>query len=124
MSFTPIERAVLTWFATHSADSNLQAQIAAATPGGREETPAGFFTDLVLPVDFDVSRVKVDESQIALEGCALLAPELDPCATCLLHTKGGRIVSLEVYAVGDGHPLKVSKFRIDGEQGNFIDLRH
>jgi hypothetical protein len=123
MSFTPVEKAVLRWFATHTADSNLQAQIAAAVPGKREETPIGFFTQLVLPSDFDVAGAPADGSQIALQGCALLAPELDPCATCLLHIEGGRVASLEVYAVADGHPLRVSTFRVEGEEDNYVDLR-
>jgi len=123
MSFTSVEEAVLTWIATHTADANLQAQIAAVVPGKREETSIGFFTELVLPSDFDVAGLPADGSKIALQGCALLAPELDPCATCLLHTDGGRVVSLEVYAVADGHPLRVSAFSVEGEDDNYVDLR-
>jgi hypothetical protein len=124
MSFTPVEGAILTWFATHSADARLQAQIAAAAPGVRDRTPIGFFTELILPPQLNGQEFAAAESQIALEGCGLFAPELDPFATCVLHTQGGRIVSLEVYAVSEGHPLSVSSFEVRDVPGNIIDLRN
>lgn len=124
MNFTPTERAILNWFARHSADANLSAQISVAFPGKRERTSIGFFTELLLPLEFQSSLGVPTEAQIALEACGLFAPELDPFAGCLVHTRGGRISSLEVYAVGEGHPLCISTFEVRDVQGNIVDCRH
>jgi hypothetical protein len=123
MSFTAAERAILDWFAEHSADAKLRAQIAAATPGEREVTSVGFFTELLLPPESAEAECSLGEGQVALEGCALLAPELDPMANCLLHTRNGKIGSLEVYAVADGHPLHITSFQVTHVHGNMVDLR-
>ena len=123
MNFTPAEMAILAWFAEHSRDESLRAQIAVATAGTRETTSAGFFTQLLLPSGFELTESAVGETQAALGGCGLFAPELDPFADCLLHTRGGRLVSLEVYAVAEGHPLSVSSFKVRDVRGNTVDLR-
>lgn len=123
MNFTPAESAILAWFAEHSRDESLRAQISAARAGERETTSIGFLTQLLLPPEFDLPENAADESQLALEGCGLFAPELDPFADCLLHTRGGRIVSLEVHAVAEGHPLSVSSFEVREVRSNAVDLR-
>ena len=123
MSFSASERAILDWFADHSSDEELRAQIAAVVPGEREVTSVGFFTELLLPPELAGAKSSVDASQLGLEGCALLAPELDPMASCLLHVRDGKIVSLEVYAVADGHPLRITSFQVTDVHSNAVDLR-
>ena len=122
MSFTAAESDILAWFARNSRDPNLRAQIAAACPGNRDVTSVGFFTELLLPPRFELVEHAVDEQQIALEGCGLFAPELNPFASCLLHTRGGKIVSLEVYSVAQGHPSSVSSFEVRDVHGSHYHL--
>ena len=118
-----IERAVLEWYASHCSDPALVAQVRSAIPGEREITSIGFFTKLLLPEGIAPLSIGSND-QIAFQGCAVFASELDPYADCILHTVGGRISSLEVYAVADGHPLRVSAFEVRGVEGNFVDMRH
>lgn len=117
-----IERAVLDWFAQHCADPALVAQIRSAVAGEREVTSIGIFTELVVPESL-VSFPVPSQDGLAFEGCALYAAELEPHADCILHTQGGRLSSLEIYAVGDGHPLDVTAFEVRSVAINFVDLR-
>jgi hypothetical protein len=117
-----IETAVLNWYADHCGDPALVAQIRSAVPGKRDVTSIGFFTTLLIP-DAVPQFSTSSRDGVAFQGCALFAPELAPYADCILHSVGGRISSLEVYAVGDGHPLRVSRVEVRGVEGNFVDMR-
>ena len=90
--------------------------------GEREVTPAGFFRTLLVP-QYVPSFTASSKDGEAFDGCGVFAPELDPYADCMLHSRAGRLVSLEIYAVGDGHPLDVTEFRVEPVQINEVDLR-
>jgi hypothetical protein len=122
MNLTAIEKSILDWFAYHNSDPQLCTQLELASVGSRETTLLGFFTELVLPAELLPFTFSVADEQKTVQGCGLFSPELDPYAECLLHTKAGKIVSLEVYAVAEGHPLSVSSFEIKEISINTIDL--
>jgi hypothetical protein len=117
-----IEQAVLDWYATHCDDPALAEQVRNAVPGKREITSAGFFTTLVVPEGMAPFPTGPTD-QIAFQGCGLFAPELEPYADCILHSESGRISSIEIYAVADGHPLRVSVFEVRGIEINLVDMR-
>jgi hypothetical protein len=122
MNLTAIEKSILDWFAYHNSSPQLCIQLELASAGSRETTPLGFFTELVLPAELLPFTFPMAEEQMTIQGCGLFAPELDPYAECLLHTKAGKIVSLEVYAVAEGHPLSVSTFEIKEISINMIGV--
>ena len=117
-----IERAVLRWFSTHCRNSLIAEQIRTAELGEREVTSAGFFRTLLVP-QYVPSFTTSSRDGHAFDGCGVFAPELNPYAACILHSRAGRLDSLEVYAVGDGHPLDVTEFRVEPVEINEVDLR-
>lgn len=121
MNLTAIEKSILDWFVLHNDDPKLLTQLELASAGSRETTSLGFFTELVLPAELQPFAFSEIDEQMTLQGCGLFAPQLDPYAECLLHTKAGKIVSLEVYAVAEGHPSLVSAFKIKRISVNMID---
>jgi len=123
MSPEEIERAILDWFADHCSNQTLAAQIRSAVPGEREVTNVGFFTALLIPESIAPFAARPSDG-VAFEGCGLFAPELEPYADCILHSVKGRISSLEVCAIAEGHPLQVTSFEVRGVESNFVDLRH
>ena len=117
-----IEHAVLQWFLEHCGNELVAAQIRSAELGEREVTSAGFFRTIVVP-DQVAPFPSAATDGVAFDGCGLFAAELDPYAACILHTRAGRLESLEVYAVSDGHPLDVTDFEVRSVEINRIDLR-
>jgi hypothetical protein len=118
MKFDPVEQAILDWFSKNCGSSELGALLAAANPGSREVTPIGFFTEII------VSGMSASAGEnIAYSGCCLVAPELEIYADCILHTVSDFPCSLEVYAIGDGHPLSVSSFEVRDINVNIVDER-
>lgn len=115
-----LDRAIIEWYRHRIDDPRLRAQLAWCTTGSREITSAGFFTDLETSLDLAPS---LDVAKRAYTGCTLFAPELEIYAWCILHTTLGRIDSLEVMAVGSGHPLEVSAFELHEVPETIIDLR-
>lgn len=118
MKFNPIEQAILDWFIKNCGNSELSALLAAADPGSHEITPIGFFTEII------ISGISTSEGEnIVYSGCGLFAPELEIYADCILHTVSDFPRSLEVYAIGDGHPLSVSSFEVRAISENIVDDR-
>jgi hypothetical protein len=114
-----IAAAVAEWFRLHVDDPQIRSQLALCTIGDLEVTSVGFFAQL----DSSAKDASPDRSQRAYTGCGLFAPELEIFAHCILHTFDGRVSSLELLAVGSGHPLKVSSFELREVEENVIDLR-
>ncbi len=116
MKFDPVEQAILDWFIKNYGNSELSTLLAAAVPGSREITPNGFFTEIIIS---GISTSTGDN--IAYSGCGLFAPELEIYADCILHTVSDFPRSLEVYAIGEGHPLLVSSIEVRAIGENIID---
>lgn len=119
MKFDPVEQAILDWFSKNCGSTELGALLAAAKPGSREVTSIGFFTEIIIP---GISAPAGEN--IAYSGCGLFAPELEIYADCILHTVSDFPRSLEVYAIGDGHPLSVSSFEVRATSENTVDDSH
>jgi hypothetical protein len=117
-----IERAVLQWFATHCDNEFVAAQIRSAELGEREVTSAGFLRTISVPENVPSFPASSNDG-LAFDGCGVFAAELNPYADCILHSQRGRLVSLEVYAVSDGHPLNVTEFEVKPVQVNYVYLR-
>lgn len=113
-----IESAVLCWFAT--AYPELAKQLSKASVSSRELSPIGFFSKLDLPAS--VAIVSLPGNRF-YDGCAVYASSLELFADCILHLKEGRADSLEIYAVGDGHPAEANLFEIREIVSNYVDLR-
>jgi hypothetical protein len=120
MDAAGLELAIIEWFRHRIKDPQLRAQLAWCSVGQREITSGGFFAELLTSTD---SAPSLDVTQRAYTGCGLFAPELEIHADCILHTIEGRIRSLEVLAIGEGHPLKISTFQLREVPENNIDLR-
>ena len=115
MQPTPIEAAVLKWFAEHAPE--LAAQIGVATISSRECTPCGVFSR------FADSREETN-CNVVFDGCGAFDTNGDLLADCLLHTSDGEICYLEIMGIGDIHPQDLEQFEIHALSSNVIDLRH
>jgi hypothetical protein len=119
MKLTAMERAIIDWFQSQIADAGIRAQLTDCDVVSRDVTSGGFFAELSTTHPGEPRP----SGNIAFSGCGVFAPELENFAHCTLHTTNGRVSSLEVLSVGDGHPLRVSEFEVREVAENFVDLR-
>ena len=119
MPIPEINRAALAWFAR--TYPGLAPQIDAASISGHEHTSAGFFSKLHVPQSVP-GIVDPTLGNIAFDGCAVFASNLEPYAECILHIASGRLSSLEVVSVGSGHPAESETFEVRGIEINRVAL--
>ncbi len=120
MKPTALEQAILEWFVVAYPNAVLAEQVAQCEVAEREESSIGFFTSFEVPERGSKLVSEEGESSFVCNECGLFASELEMHADCLLHVRQGRIDYLEVYAIGEGHPLQVTTFELRALPMNYI----
>ena len=114
--FTELETAVLNWMAENINVPHLAEQIRASTATAREYTNIGFFISLFVPLD-----VPAIEAKSPITGPTIMSPGIEyDGGTLIFLDKGGRIMTLELYAYGNRFDEKVTDFTLKAYDG--IDL--
>ena len=106
IEFTPLERAIVEWFAEHSDDPVLSAKLTASAPSARKYTGHGYFVDLVRT---EGTRVSDGDP---VPGPHIVSSALPDGAGTVLFLVDGHPDMLEIFAYGEGFPEELPDFRL------------
>lgn len=106
MDFTPLERAIIQWFAENSDDLALRTKLASATPSARKYTGHGYFVDLART---EGQRVNDGDP---VPGPHIVSSALPHGAGTVLFLAEGHPDMLEIFTYGNGFPQALPDFRL------------
>lgn len=106
-----LDRDILDWIASHTADDNLSAQIRVAQVARRDFMRTGFFVYFKPASDLEEVAHSVRPS------CPrVVSRELMDGAGCTLFLRNGRLHYLEIYARGGFLPKDLGEYQLQDDE--------
>ncbi len=120
MELTPLEQAILLQFVRKYPDIVSADFVANCRVSERDTTSCGFFTTFAPAFPRTSEETGREIERTFLNELKLTASNLTEGADVLLHLTNGKVDFLEVYALGDGHPLGSVQYGFEDMDVNYI----